>query len=159
MSKLDEPSSSLLFCSTCKASWLLYKDTWAGGVVMGETHLLSQAGACHHCPLPLKSLCSPRWREDRESSVSCVLSACCACLRGDRVPFQWSLPLLHSMVFLRHLSSSMFPPELCLGSCVDRGGCRACRLHDFLPGGCRCPRLSILLAYPATQTAVPEPDS
>jgi len=74
-SKLDEPLSSLLFSSTCGASYPFCKGTSEGGVVAEETCLLRQTGICHHCPLSLKSLCSDRWREDRESSVSCVLSA------------------------------------------------------------------------------------
>ena len=55
-SKLEEPSSSLLFNSTCRASYLLCKGTWEGGVVTEEMHLLRWAGTCCHCPLSLKSL-------------------------------------------------------------------------------------------------------
>ena len=74
-SMLDEPLSLLLFGSTCRASYLLYKGTWEGGVVTEEMSLLLRAGTCRHCPLCLKSLRSAGWGEDRESSVSCVLSA------------------------------------------------------------------------------------
>ena len=92
-SKLDEISSSLLFGSTCRASYLLCKGTWEGGVLTEEMCLLRRAGTCRHCPLSLKSLHSARRGEDRESSASCVLSACRARLRGGRVRFQYSLSL------------------------------------------------------------------
>ena len=73
-SNLDEPSSSSLFGSTCSASYLLCQGTWEGGGVTEETRLLRRAGTCRHCPLPLKSLRSAGWGEDRESSyhVSCL---------------------------------------------------------------------------------------
>ena len=38
-SKLDDPSSSLLFGSACRASYLLHKGILEGGVVTEEMHL------------------------------------------------------------------------------------------------------------------------
>lgn len=35
----------------------------------------------------------------------------------------------------RHWGDSLFPPELCLGTCVSHGGCRAWRGRGFLPAG------------------------
>ena len=87
-SKLDEPLHSVLFGSTCRASYLLCKDTWEGGAVTEETCLPHGAGTPCHCPLSLESLCSARRGEDRESSVSCVLSACWVCPREGGVLFQ-----------------------------------------------------------------------
>ena len=52
-SKLDEPSFSSLFDSTCRASYLLCKGKWECGVVTEEMRLLCWVGACHHCPHPL----------------------------------------------------------------------------------------------------------
>jgi len=39
-SKLDEPSSSLLFGSPCRPSYLSCKGTWEGGAVTEEMHPL-----------------------------------------------------------------------------------------------------------------------
>ena len=68
ISKLDEPSSLSSFSSTCNG-------TREGGVVSEEMGLLRRSGACHHCPLSLKSPRSPGWGDARESSVSGALSA------------------------------------------------------------------------------------
>ena len=68
--------------------------------------LLCRAGTCRRCALSLKSLCSARQREDRESSVSCVLSACWACPREGSVQFQESVYLSHSLILLNLLTSS-----------------------------------------------------
>jgi len=67
--------SSSSFGSTSTATYLLYKGTWEGEVLMEDMHLLHHAGTCHHSPLSLKSSRSTGLREDTESSVSCVLSA------------------------------------------------------------------------------------
>lgn len=82
------PSSSLLLGSTCRALYLLCQGTWERGVATEEMHLLCQTGTCRHWPLSLRSLCSAMWREDRESSVSRVLSVCWACPRDAMVQFQ-----------------------------------------------------------------------
>lgn len=58
-----------------------------------ETRLLCQAGTCHDRPLSLQSPHSPRWREDRESFISCILYACGSCPREGRVQLHWSVSL------------------------------------------------------------------
>lgn len=66
-------------------------------------------------PLSLKSECSGRWTEDRESSLSCILSACWACPREGRVWFQW-----HLLIPVLSLSNSLILPSL-LTSCLNSG--------------------------------------
>lgn len=103
-SDLDGPLSSSLFGSTFRASYLLYKGTWEGG------HRADMPAALGRNLLPFPpSLKSPhfaRWREDRESSVSCVLSARHACPRQRSVRFQDSTSFSDSQIRLYLLTSS-----------------------------------------------------
>lgn len=66
-------------------------------------------------PLSLKSGCLGRWTEDRESSLSCILSACWACPREGRVWFQW-----HLLIPVLSLTNSLILPSL-LTSCLNSG--------------------------------------
>jgi len=76
-SKLDEPSSLLLFSSTCRASNLLRTGTWYGGVVIEETRLLRRAGTCRHSSHPLFTAFS---QMERGQGILCIV--CPACLSG-----------------------------------------------------------------------------
>lgn len=118
-----EPSSSLLFGSMCEASYLLHKDTREGGVITEERRLLSWAGTCLHCPLSVKSLCSVRQTEDRESSILWVMSACLACPRKGRVCIQWyiSLHLWYSSTYSSpHKALSLRAPFIYVGGLGHR---------------------------------------
>lgn len=53
----DELSSSVLFSSTYRVSYLLHIGTWEGRIVT-KMCLLPWAGTCNHCPLPFRSLWS-----------------------------------------------------------------------------------------------------
>lgn len=95
MQRLDEPLSLLLFSFTCKPSYLFMEGTCEGGVITTEEpYQLHQAGTHHHRPLSLKSLCSPRQREERES-ILCVMDPVClsSLCQGKQVAFSLSLSL------------------------------------------------------------------
>lgn len=85
---LDEPLSSSLMGSTCTGSHLLHLGRW--GSHRGDR---SAAPGRDLSPPPqsLKSLCSDRQREGRESSKSCILAVCWAFFREGCVRFQQSL--------------------------------------------------------------------
>lgn len=97
-----ESSSSLLFGCTCRSSCLLCQGTWDGGAVLGRNWL----------PLPLYflSLCSVRWKEDRESSVSHILSAVMP-VSGKAGCDSSGLSLYYSQILVNLLTSSQ-------GSCT-----------------------------------------
>ena len=88
-----------------RALYLLCEGTWEGEVVMEEMHLLRWAGTCCHFPPSHKSSLSARQRENKETSVPCILSACWANLKDGRVDFSSLSPSCTSCY-----SSTYSPP-------------------------------------------------
>lgn len=150
---LDEPWSSSLMGSTCRGSHLLHLGRWGShrgdrSAALGRD-LSPLPQSLSHCAQTGRGRAGnppnhPSWlfvgpfsgkAGCDSSSVSLAVSlipliphpsSCCPLVLAWEPGPAW------------HCGGSVFPPELRLGRCVTRGGCRGPRGHGFLLGGGHC---------------------